>query len=138
MKKLAVFIFFAIMSASFAQKYKDGVYHSQSSKPIHGWITVVEIEIEKGEITKINVEDFDKDYKDRSTDVDDNKNLKKDIGVTYPQIASDFESQFMAKKDLKDIDAIAGATSFYKTFKMLTNSALEAAEKGETTSNTTK
>ena len=41
--------------------------------------------------------------------------------------------QFMTKKNVSDIDEIAGATKQNKIFKNLTKAALDNAEKGDTT-----
>ena len=61
-----------------------------------------------------------------------NYELKKDIGSTYNDIVNNFKTQFSTKKNVDDIDQIAGATKQNKIFKKLTKAALSNAENGDT------
>lgn len=133
MKKLITLGFLTICLTSLSTQYKDGVYTAQASKPYHGWASIVQVTIKNGEVSEIVIEDFDKNNVKRSDNVLANEQLKKDIGTTYPEIVKNFKNQFMAKKNVSDIDEIAGATKQNKIFKNLTKAALDNAEKGDTT-----
>lgn len=133
MKKLITLGFLTICLTSLSIQYKDGVYTAQASKPYHGWASIVQLTVKNGEVSEIIIEDFDKNNVKRSDNVSANEQLKKDIGTTYPEIVRNFKNQFMAKKNVSDIDEIAGATKQNKIFKNLTKAALDNAEKGDTT-----
>ncbi len=133
MKKIFSLTFLIVCFMSFATQYKDGTYSAQSSKPYHGWLSVVQLTIKDGEVSNIIIEDFNKDNVKRSDNIKANQELKKDTGSTYPDMVNNFKSQFNAKKNVDDIDQIAGATKQNKIFKKLTKAALSNAEKGDTT-----
>ncbi|MGL5054515.1 MAG: hypothetical protein ACRC54_02355 [Fusobacteriaceae bacterium] len=132
MKKFISLTFLTVCLVSFAAQYKDGTYSAQSSKPYHGWLSVVQVTIKNGEVDNIIIEDFDKDNVKRSDNLKANEELKKDTGSTYSDIVNNFKTQFSAKKNVNDIDQIAGATKQNKIFKNLTKAALINAEKGDT------
>lgn len=133
MKKFISLTFLTVCLVSFATQYKDGTYSAQSSKPYHGWSSVVQLTVKNGEVSNIIIEDFDKDSIKRSDNIKANEELKKDTGSTYNDIVNNFKTQFSAKKNVDDIDQIAGATKQNKIFKKLTKAALSNAEKGDTT-----
>lgn len=132
MKKIFVLLFLFVNSMIFSSTYKDGLYVSKSSEPYYNWVSVVEITISNGEISKVQSEDYNSKGEKRTKDTQGNQYMKSKHGFDFTDVVNKFTTELTSKKNTKDVDGIAGATHSMNIFKSLADQALKNAESGTT------
>lgn len=132
MKKIFISLFLFVNSMIFSSTYKDGLYVVKASEPYYNWISVVEVTISNGEISKVQSEDYNSKGEKRTEDVKGNQYMKSKHGFDFTDVVNKFTKELTSKKNTKDIDGIAGATHSMNIFKSLANKALKNAELGDT------
>lgn len=130
MKKILIFLLMAVSMMS--AELKDGTYRVEEKAYKYGWKAFTEIKVENTEIVSVLYDKFNGDNEYASANEKYNKDMKEKSGSSPAEFTRALEADFMAKKDIKELDAIAGATNSVKVFKKQMKFLLKKAKKGKT------
>ncbi|MEY8358040.1 FMN-binding protein [Anaerotruncus colihominis] len=109
---------------------KDGYYTAQMAEYSHGWKEFVTLCVSNGELVSVEYNAKNASGYIKSWDMAYMRQMNS-IAGTYPnQYTRTYADSFLQSGDVNQIDAIAGASSSYKTFTKLAASALENAKAG--------
>lgn len=129
MKKGLIFIL--LSAAIMAAGLKDGSYWVEERGYSHGWKAFTSITVENGEVVTVTYDKFNADNEYASSNDKYNTDMKEKSGSSPAEFTRALEKDFMAKKNVEDIDAIAGATGSVEVFKKQMKFLLKKAKKGK-------
>ena len=109
---------------------KDGYYTAQAAEYNNGWKEFVTLCISNGEVVSVEYNAKNASGYIKSWDMAYMRRMNSIVG-TYPnQYTRKYAADFLQTGDVNQIDAIAGASTSYKSFIKLLSSALENAKAG--------
>ena len=109
---------------------KDGSYTAQAAEYNNGWKEFVTLCISNGEVVSVEYNAKNASGYIKSWDMAYMRRMNSIVG-TYPnQYTRKYAADFLQTGDVNQIDAIAGASTSYKSFIKLLSSALENAKAG--------
>jgi sex pheromone cAD1 len=117
------------------QTYVDGTYTASFNEPYKGWTTILEFTLSDDNIAELDYDDFD-DAGDRKSQDSAYNALMQDSVNTKPEVfiplieAAIKNTTIVPSYEPIDVDAITGATSFFKKANTLMEAALNAAADG--------
>lgn len=129
MKKVLIFILLSVVVI--AGGLKDGSYRVEEKNYSYGWKSFTSIKVENGEIVSVMHDKINPNNEYASSNEKYNKDMKAKSGSSPAEFTRALEKDFIAKKDIDNIDAIAGATGSVKVFKKQMKFLLKKAEKGK-------
>lgn len=139
MKKLVCLLTAVAMLLVFAacggttSTLKDGTYRAKQAEEEYGWSEFVEITVADGKITKVVFDASNADGALKSADQYYRESMEP-VSGTYPELFyRDLEAQLVSKQDIKQIEAVTGATVSSNRFIILVNALKENMQTGDTT-----
>ena len=113
-----------------SETLQDGYYSAEMSDYSHGWKEFVTLCISNGEVVSVEYNAKNASGYIKSWDMAYMRRMNSIVG-TYPnQYTRKYAADFLQTGDVNQIDAIAGASTSYKSFIKLLSSALENAKAG--------
>ncbi len=110
---------------------KDGYYSAEMSDYSHGWKEYLTIFVQGGKIVSAEYNARNASGFIKSWDMDYMRNMNGVTG-TYPnRYTRTYAAEFLEKQGTDGIDAIAGASTSYGTFKQLAQAVMERARTGD-------
>ena len=111
---------------------KDGYYTAQAAEYNDGWKEFVTLCISNGEVVSVEYNAKNASGYIKSWDMAYMRRMNSIVG-TYPnQYTRTYAAAFLQSGNVNQIDAIAGASTSYKSFIKLAAAALENANTGKT------
>lgn len=134
---ILVAIVFAVTACD-KQTYVDGNYSATYDEPSNGWNTVLEFTLTDDMISNVDYDDFNDAGDRKSADSAYNANMQNAVQtspeVFIPLIVAALENATIVPSfEPLDVDAVTGATGFFKKANTLMEAALNAAVNGEPT-----
>ncbi|HOO75901.1 MAG TPA: FMN-binding protein [Tepiditoga sp.] len=138
-KALTFIMVFAILllgAVSFARSISDlpnGKYKAEVLNDSHGWKAYVELEVKKGKVTKVTVDEYNVQTKAlKSKDADYSKTMKTNTGYTPKEYYEILGKDLVKKQNIGDVDIITGATHTSDTYKYLVMAIINEGQPGKT------
>lgn len=134
LKKLIMLllVLIAVTTNVSASDYIDGTYKATYDfTDGHGWKPFLEIKIKKGKIKNAKYDFINAEGMLKSKNKEYEKLMKKITNGMYPKKYMKKLKSSLLDKQNSDVDIIAGATHSSKTFKILSKTILNKAEKGD-------
>ncbi len=129
---LSAILLLASCSSNTNAQMKNGYYTAEASDFLHGWKEYVTIFVHDGDIISIEYNAKNPSGYIKSWDMDYMRLMNSTVG-NYPNLYTrNYGLQLLDKQNPDDIDALAGATTSYNSFKKLANAAIECARTGNT------
>ncbi len=112
---------------------KDGTYRAKQATPDdHGWSEFVEITVEGGKISKVVFDAENADGGLKSAD-ESYRGYMEPVSGTYPAaFYPEYAKQLVEKQDIKNVEAVTGATTSYNSFVVLVDALKDNMKNGDT------
>lgn len=111
---------------------KDGKYRLEEKNYSNNYRYILEIDVEKGDISEVDFDSVDKDGNSKREDSDYIEMMAEKSGTSPDKFLDELENNLEKVKDPDKVDTVTGATHTADSFKEYAKQLIDSAKEGNT------